>query len=350
MNRGEQSLATNRRAHASEPPAVLVVGESLVDIVHREDGIIEHRPGGSPANVALALGRLARNPELVTSFANDDYGALIREWLDFAGINVRNSHAGRTATATAYLDSAGAATYDFDVAWSVDVPDTTADLLHIGSISAVLEPGASTVSELVDTLRGRALVSFDPNIRPQFHGGTDETRSHVESFVTRAHVVKTSDEDLRWLYPGKNIVEVARDWVRSGPGLVVVTRGEHGAIAVSESVEVEVSGKHVDVVDTVGAGDTFMGALLDGLMAINIYGPESPARIRALTGPTVTSLLNRATLAAAINVTRSGANPPTLDELSDAEQNAHTQASAEPGDVDVHDQVADQREKSARKK
>ena len=159
---------------ADAAPRVVVIGESLVDIVHRAGGAVEEAPGGSPANVALTLGRLGRAPILVTRLADDERGRRVRRWLEQSGVAVDAIAAPRTSTAAAILDASGAATYTFDLAW--DLGDevarlaegvlASAELVHIGSVGAFLEPGAGQVVALVRAVRGRATITYDPNIRP----------------------------------------------------------------------------------------------------------------------------------------------------------------------------------------
>lgn len=302
---------------AKPAPDVLVVGEALVDIVHRADGSIDESPGGSPANVALALGRLGRSPRLLTSIGDDAHGQVVREWLQGSDVSVQGLPAARTSTALARLDADGAATYEFDLDWLVEASGvTTADALHIGSIAATLEPGASAVAGLLEGHRGRALISYDPNIRPSLIDDREATRRRVRSLIARADVVKASDEDIAWLHPGEDIADIARSWLRSGPALVVVTTGSSGCLVVTPGFEFRVPAVKVDVVDTVGAGDTFMAGLIDGLLSEGAFGAAARAVLESLGEAQLTSLLARSAVAAAVTVSRPGADPPTRDELS----------------------------------
>jgi fructokinase len=303
-------------------PRVVVVGESLVDIVHRAGGAVDEAPGGSPANVALTLGRLGRAPILVTRLADDDRGRRVRRWLEHSGVAVDAVAAPRTSTATAHLDAGGAATYTFDLEWDLgddvarlaDELFGSADLVHVGSVGAFLEPGAGQVAALVRAAHGRAIVTYDPNIRPSLVRDPDAVRSRVAELIGIADVVKASDEDLRWLHPGRDAIEVAREWVIGGPALVVVTLGADGAIAVTVDAEIVIPAVSSEVVDTVGAGDTFMGALIDGLLArgtgLDLRTPGRGIRLDELE-----ALLRRSAEAAAITVSRPGADPPRREEL-----------------------------------
>ncbi|WP_245976913.1 carbohydrate kinase family protein [Cryobacterium soli] len=298
---------------------VLVVGEALVDLVQRADGSRHEAPGGSPANVALTLGRLGRHPQLLTHLGDDDRGRLVRGWLEESHVRVTASAAGSTSTATAVLDATGAASYEFDLAWSVDASLVgAADLVHIGSIATVIEPGASEVARLVSDRRATATISFDPNVRPALIDDADAARARVEQLVRLADVVKVSDEDLRWLQPDLSLAEAAADWLAAGPSVVVVTLGGSGAFALTAAGRVSIVAPLVTVVDTVGAGDTFMGALIDGLLEADLVGADRRDALRELPLGLLEQIMRRSADAAAITVSRPGADPPTRAELAAA--------------------------------
>jgi len=306
-----------------QPPAeplALVVGEALIDVVHRADGTVDEHPGGSPANVALTLGRLDRRAQLLAWIGTDSYGDRIRSWLSGSHVDLApgSDGAASTSIATAHLGADGGATYDFDLTWAlpadVRVPDETV-VVHTGSIAAVLEPGATGVRRVLTAARPRATVTYDPNIRPTLMGQPGDVRPVVESLVAGADVVKVSDEDLHWLYPGADLDVVATRWQRSGPALVVVTYGGDGAVAVTAEHRLEVAAPRVEVADTVGAGDSFMGALLHGLWSAGLLGAQHRASLAAIDAATLTTVLEQCVQVAAITVSRSGANPPRLREL-----------------------------------
>lgn len=300
---------------------MLVVGEALIDVVHRADGSVDEHPGGSLANVALTLGRLGRDARLTTWVADDAHGDVVRAWLDDSSVTLTSGSTGApsTSVATAHLDAHGAATYEFDLEWRVpagSAPDAGTLAVHTGSIAAVLEPGASDVRALVATARATATITYDPNARPALMGGLVDARAQIEALVALSDVVKVSDEDVAWLAPGADPVAVARDWLALGPALVVVTFGGEGAVAVTAAGEHRVAAPRVDVVDTVGAGDSFMGALLDGLWDAHLLGAERRDALRAIDGPTLAGILGRCVAVAAITVARAGANPPRRAELA----------------------------------
>lgn len=298
--------------------AVVVLGESLVDVVARADGTTSEHPGGSCANVAVTLGRLGRDVRLLTRLGDDERGAAVRGWLAASGVRLVAPPlpGARTASATATLDLDGSATYVFDLLWSLDeTPPPLSAVVHTGSVAATLEPGAATVRRMVGAARGHALVSYDPNVRPALADGHDATRRAVEDTVALADVVKVSVEDLAWLHPGVDALEVARAWLGLGPVLVVVTDGGRGAIAVTADESVAVPAVRVAVVDTVGAGDTFMGTLLDGLVTAGAAGPGGREVLATMPADVLGVLLARCARAAAVTVSRPGADPPTRAEL-----------------------------------
>lgn len=298
----------------------LVVGESLIDVVHRRDGRTGSHPGGSPMNVAIGLARLDREAHLLTWFADDDAGADLRTHLAGSGVHVvaGSDGAERTSRAIATLDEHGAASYVFDIDWRLPerVPALDPLVVHTGSIAAVLEPGASAVLDLVRAHRDSATITYDPNMRPALMGTPAEAAEHVEPMLDAADVVKVSDEDLAWYAPGEPVAEVAARWATRGPAVVVVTLGGEGAIAVtSGGVRVEVAAPRVEVADTVGAGDSFMGGLVDGLWSAGLLGAQRREALRAVDAETLTAVLTRCTRIAAITVSRPGADPPTSAEL-----------------------------------
>lgn len=303
-------------------PRIVVVGEALVDVVPGAGGATE-LPGGSPANVAVTLGRLGWEPQLVTVLADDDRGGAVRTWLEASGVRVNASlpASGRTSAATVALDATGGATYEFDLSWDPD-PDALlatcmdAQVVHVGSIATVMEPGAAAVERAVRSVRGRALLSFDPNARPTITPDVREVLPGVERLVTICDVVKVSAEDLEWYFPGVDALDAARQWAASGPALVIVTRGADGAVAVRGTDVVWVPGVRVDVVDTIGAGDTFSGALIDALVGLGATGSNARAVIAGLTRTQIATVIAWAAHAAAVTVSRAGANPPTRRELT----------------------------------
>lgn len=297
----------------------LVVGEALVDEVRAADGSVAAHPGGSPANVAIGLGRLGRDVELLTWLGADDYGTLVADHVTASGVRLApgSTDAAATSVATAVLDATGAATYQFDLAWQLPVGAAPpgAVVAHTGSIAAVLEPGASRVEEILRAARDTATITYDPNARPSLMGAPADALAKVEAMLALSDVVKVSDEDIEWL-TGHAPEAVAPLWLERGPKLIVVTRGGEGATAwTGDGRRVDVAAPRVVVADTVGAGDSFMGGLIDGLWSAGLLGAAQREHLGAIPTEVVEQILTRCARIAAITVSRAGANPPTLAEL-----------------------------------
>lgn len=299
---------------------VLVVGEALVDVVGEATHV-----GGSPLNVAVGLSRLGQQTRLLTRYGRDEWGQLIDAQLRANDVAlVQQPDAGRTSSARVTLDDAGVASYDFDIDWAIEADvaaraiDTGTRAVHTGSIATVLQPGADSVRQIVELARGRALVTFDPNCRPTVMPDHAYAVAQAEAFVALSDVVKASDEDLAWLYPERTIEQTLRAWVELGVSLAVATRGGEGALAVTRDAMAEVPGVSVAVADTVGAGDSFMAALIDGLLRRTPAGAGVASALADLTTTELERLLGYCTRAAAVTVSRPGADPPHRSELAQA--------------------------------
>lgn len=315
---------------------IVVLGEALVDVVPAEGGRRRELPGGSPANVAVTLARLGRAAHLLTTLGHDGRGDDVRRWLTGSGVTV---HAdvpadGRTSVAEVVLQPDRSARYRFDLTW--DLPVRALDAVglgprpgagpppaavHVGSVATVLDPGAATVEAAVRAAHGRALVTFDPNARPAVTPDVECARERVERLMAWVDVVKVSAEDVEWYHPGTDPVDAATSWLAGtrGPVLVVVTLGGDGSVLLRRTPagidEVRVPAPRVEVADTIGAGDTFTGALVDALVGAGARGPGARARLAALEVPALRRAAAWAAAAAAVTVSRPGADPPTRTEL-----------------------------------
>ncbi|MFD8685594.1 carbohydrate kinase [Streptomyces sp. NPDC059651] len=300
---------------------LLVIGECVADIVRSPDAADRVHPGGSPANVAYGLARLGHGATLLTQLGADENGRLIRDHLTGAGVDVRtDGSAAPTPSAVVALDGTGRAAYTFEITWTLGAVslDRAPQHLHTGSIAAVMEPGAATVVAAVESLRTGATVSYDPNVRPALMGDHEAAVRRAERCVALSDVVKASDEDLEWLYPGQDPVKAAERWLATGPAVVLVTRGGDGACAVLPGGPVTVDALPVEVVDTVGAGDAFMSGTLHALAAHGLLGASGRERLRAVDRATMRDVLRHAAASAAVTVGRAGANPPDGTELDAA--------------------------------
>lgn len=296
---------------------ILVVGEALADVVERPDGMRSEHAGGSPANVAVGLGRAGLDVMLATTLADDRYGELIRQHLAESDVKVQAAVATRTSSAVARLDERGSASYEFDVTWDPGTIEAseTPDAVHTGSIAAVLEPGADRVETLLQHVRPTSIITFDPNVRPSLTPDRDSVSERVGRLVQLADVVKVSDEDLAWLYPGRSPDDVAEAWLAAGPALVVVTRGGDGSVAWARSGRIDVPLRSAEVVDAVGAGDAYMSGLIVALQLEGLLDVAARDRLRAVDADTVRRLTGLAADSAAFVVGRAGADPPWRDQL-----------------------------------
>ena len=298
---------------------MLVVGESLVDIVRTASGHLHEYAGGSAANVAVALARLGRPTRLASSFADDHHGAMVADHLERAGVTLACDPGAvdHTSTALATIGTAGAADYVFDIDWRLSPVSDDEDPLvtHVCSLGPVLLPGADDVLALLRRLRDRSTVSYDVNARPVVTGTGPEVVARVERTVAVADLVKASDEDLEALYPHQPHAESAAALLELGPAVVVVTRGADGALWLDRTGAVEVTSRPVEVADTIGAGDTFGAGLIDALWERGRLGAEGRAALSELPREEIAEVLEHAARAAAVTVSRPGADPPHRHEL-----------------------------------
>ncbi len=313
----------DRPTRRDRPVSTLVIGEALVDIVRRPDGSCREHVGGSPLNVAIGLARLDHPVRLAAHIADDRHGQAIVEHLAADGVSLTpgSTTADHTPTAVATLDEHGSATYEFDIDWRLTAPlPTGAGHVHTGSIAAVLQPGAERVRDHLLGIRRHATISFDPNCRPSLIGAPQGARAPLEQLIGLSDVVKASDEDITWLYgEDADIDQVLRSWARLGPAVLVATRGAEGALVhcASTGQTVSVPGRRVDLVDTVGAGDSFQSGLISGLLDAGLLGgTDARRRLDAADADDVRPAVERAVEASAITVSRAGAQPPTRDDLS----------------------------------
>ena len=279
----------------------LVVGESLVDIVVPSDGSPRHDAvGGSCLNVAVGLARLDVPTTLVTRIGDDALGQLCADHVRASGVTLSEGSVvpGRTtSTATAHLDEQHAATYDFDLVWDLPAQDLPEDLLgiHVGSLGASLQPGRAAVVDLVrQAVEADVFVSYDPNIRPAFLDDREAAWADVVEIAALARLVKLSDEDLRLLRPDAAEEDVCRELLAgTDTELVILTRGAAGAVAFTDGATLPVPAPPTDVVDTVGAGDSFMAATLAMLCDWGVVA-DGEGAVRALDDDRVRLLVQGA--------------------------------------------------------
>jgi fructokinase len=292
---------------------ITVAGEALVDVV--QDQQTREVPGGSPANVALGLARLGAPVEFATWLGDDARGHRIADHLRASGVRLVDAvfRATRTSSAVVRLAPDGQPRYEFDIEWDLPALPETPRWLHVGSIGAFLEPGARQVADLARrTAAAGGTVSFDPNIRPALLGSAADERVVFERLAAIADVVKLSDEDAAWLYPGLPQDTVLDRLLEIGVEIAALTTGAAGSLLATTTHRVSVPGERVDVVDTVGAGDSYMATLIWQLQ-------HHAATFDAISRSMLTELGRVSTRAAAITVARRGADLPSVDDLVPAE-------------------------------
>ncbi|MET7456380.1 carbohydrate kinase [Streptomyces sp. NPDC005574] len=299
---------------------IVVAGEALIDLVPQGTGALAAlRPalGGGPYNTAVALGRLGSPTAFCSRTSNDAFGEALLDGLREAGVDVSAVQRGPepTTLAVATIDASGSAAYSFYVDGTADRLFTVPDQLpadtravSFGTCSLVLEPGASAYEQVLRASAARGVfTALDPNIRAGLIPDADAYRARFESWLPSVSLLKLSEEDARWLGGSP------RAWLAAGPSAVVITRGGDGlSVFTREGAEYSVPGEKVDVVDTIGAGDTVNAALLHGLSAQNALSAEA---LSGLGADGWTRLLRFAARAAAITCSRAGAEPPYATEV-----------------------------------
>jgi fructokinase len=306
---------------------ILISGEALIDLIPDpvKANAYDVLLGGSPYNVAIGLARLGAQTAFVSRLSADGNGEALAAALAENGVDLsfiaRDARPtmlafvmrGTAKTGSRYSFYLDATAYDGAWPFPAEWPKGGRHL-HVGSVAA-LDPrhGQSVVLALTGA-RLRATVSFDPNIRPLVTPDRDAVRRLAERQVALAHLVKASEEDLEWLYPDRSVEDSLAAWTRSGPRFCVATLGDRGAVAMLGKERVEVPAPRVEVVDTVGAGDSFMSALLSAMDRDNALGAKTPAPSRS----DLERWLRFAAAASAITCTRKGSDPPTRTEVEAA--------------------------------
>jgi fructokinase len=299
---------------------IVVAGEALVDLLPRSDASLAAVPGGGPYNAARTIGRLGLGVAWLGSLSSDRFGRLLEAGLGADGVALDLVHRTGlpTTLALAELDATGSATYRFYtegtsapqlVGWPTGggVPAGTS-AVHVGTLGLALEPMATTLEGLVAALDDDCLLLVDPNCRPTIARDAVAYRERLERVLRRADVVKVSTEDLAFLRPGADPADAAA-WIASlGPRAVLVTDGGRPVRVLVDGTVHSVEVPRVEVVDTVGAGDTFGGATLACLVHDGVTR-------RMLDADSLLRATRFGVRAAAITCTRAGADPPTLDEL-----------------------------------
>ncbi|MGG7568021.1 carbohydrate kinase family protein [Rhodovulum sp. DZ06] len=303
-----------------------VCGEALWDLFARDEGDgrslgLTARIGGSPFNVAVGLARLGREALFFSGISTDRMGARLAAALEAEGVRMDLVQRVPERTTLSLVDVAedGGPSYQFYGEGAADralrdapaLPDAAWGL-HFGSYALVSQPVGATLEALAAREAGRRLITLDPNVRLNVEPDVEVWRAAVERHAGRAGLIKVSAEDLGLLWPGVAAAEVAARWRAGGAALVIVTDGAAGSTAWGPFGEISAPGRKVEVADTVGAGDTFMAALIAGL---DRRGLRDAAALAGISRGDAGALLAEATDAAAITVGRVGADLPRADEV-----------------------------------
>ena len=305
-------------------PTIAVLGEAILDFTSTIDAPLElhGHPGGSPLNTGVAAARQGQSVASLTQFSTDQFGAAIVDWLHDNGVSTAWAQFSTAPCAMAIVTaSPQGAVFSFrgsgsaDTLWDPQPRPVLPDSLRAVQLSMLtcLTPiSAASAFDVLDSHRDRAVILLDPTVRPMLNNDRNVWRTTLDHFAPLAHIIKASDQDLEFLYPGVDPVDAARSLVAPGR-LVILTLGGDGArlFGLSDGQEVSVSVPAVTVVDTVGAGDTLAGSLLAWLID---HGLNSPTDLFALTPAVWDQALRFASTAAAITCTRPGADPPTKAE------------------------------------
>ena len=293
--------------------SVWVCGEVLIDELPRGAVV-----GGGPANTAKALARLGHEVAFIDGISTDAYGVKARAEFAADGVDLSLAMTSDLPTAVAEVTLAAdggasyvfkldkTATFDFNSSWLPDPSRYKPQVLHIGTLATLVQPGADVLFDWALECADFAPVVFDPNIRPQVLSDREKYVALVEKWIGISSVVKLSDDDFEWLYPGKSPESVAEQWLQGGVALVVITRGADGLVGYTSDGVVEVAGEKVNVVDTVGAGDTVGAIVVQGLITDGLLN---------MRGSVLKDVLHRAAVAAAITCSRAGAQPPYAHEI-----------------------------------
>jgi fructokinase len=301
---------------------ILVAGEALFDLVlHDTEDDLHGHPGGGPFNTARTIGRLEQPVAFLGRLSSDRFGRRLDAMLEADGVgrgSVLETN-DPTTLAIAEVDHEGVARYRFyERGTSATGLETEAalaalpervDILHAGTLGLTLEPVATATEAVVERVAGEALVAVDPNIRPWVIDDEAGYRARLERVLSRSHVVKVSEEDVAWLYPGIPAAEGVRRLLEQGPSVGLLTRGPNGALVLTRAAEVAVPAPRAKVVDTIGAGDAFGGGFLAWWSERGL-DRDDLERIDVVVEATAF-----ACLVAARTCSRPGAEPPYRSEL-----------------------------------
>ena len=318
---------------------ILVIGEALIDLIENryQAGSFNAVVGGANANVALALARRGTKHLFLGRISNDRFGKIIRERLESNGVRLEHSIAAEelTTLAVVSLDSKGVPSYAFyvngtaDWGWTsaelptdVDLENMHATAIQFGCLTMAMQPSSSVIEKWAREHfdQGSITISHDINMRPALGFDPAEERVRVERLNQISHIIKASDEDIEWLYglaKGADLDDIVHSWIGDTERIVLVTRGADGtSIYRKRSARADVPSRAINVVDTVGAGDTFCANLLGQLSDADVLGSNPFDRLENLTDADLREFVRISAVAASITCERAGCEPPTLSDLN----------------------------------
>ena len=307
---------------------ILCCGEALIDMIPApttadRDGFVPYA-GGAVFNTSIALGRLGIRTGMLTGLSSDMFGQQLSDALQASHVDTSHVITSARPTTLAFVQlQDGHASYSFFDENSAgrmlstdDLPEVSGEVssLYFGGISLACEPGASTYAALLEREGSTRAVMIDPNIRTTFIEDADLYRDRLDRMIALADIVKVSDEDLNWIIPDPlSLDEKIKRVQAKGPSVVILTRGGDGATGfLADGTEVNVPARRVEIVDTVGAGDTFNAGVLAKLSTL---GMLQKAELKTLSPEAMTEALEYGARVAAVTVSRAGANPPWAEEL-----------------------------------
>jgi fructokinase len=315
---------------APETGIVAVAGECVVDLVADEPGgAYMALPGGSSANVAVGLARLGVPAQMIARIGADPFGRTLRDHLAGNGVGTQMVVAAPEPSSVAFVhhDADGVPSFDLRIDGTADWQWTEAEAaglrtdglaaLHIGSLALVMPPGADVLAGLARRVRDAATISYDPNCRPAMMDGVPDARPRIEALLRIADVVKVSDADLAWLRPDDGHEGFADELIEAGVSVVAVTHGAAGSVVTGRRCPPRrvPAYRAEGIVDTVGAGDSYMSAVLAGLGRRGLLGADRRDALRSAGAPVLAEVFDEAARAAALTCARRGADPPTREEL-----------------------------------
>ncbi|MCK5155950.1 MAG: carbohydrate kinase [Spirochaetales bacterium] len=309
---------------------IITIGEALIDFIYIDEGssqVYKPVPGGSPMNTAVALSRLDVPTAFISGISTDMFGKMLTKHLSGNGVDISAAIPKDNPTTLAFAKIVkGKAEYAFfangsadrsitelEIASSIDKLSAEPSCFQIGSISLLMEPGASGIYNFIRTRNALVPVSFDPNIRPSLVEDGESYIERLEALFRLSDIVKISDEDLEWMFPDLSFESAAAEILKYGVSVCVVTAGKNGVHWFSHGIHEFLAARDITITDTIGAGDTFHA----GLLAFFYWsGNLTREKLKSITPETAVTALKYASTAAEINCCRQGTNPPQAAELA----------------------------------